>query len=273
MILITESKSCKIGWTVRARFQIRLHSNELLLLKEIQSFFGGIGDIYLSSKDQSVTYRIEDIKSITSTIIPHFDEFPLESAKRIDYELWKECLLLMINKDHLTQAGFEKIISIKGVINKGLPDKLKNAFPSVEVLTRPKFIVSKDKLNPYWVSGFTAGDGCFTFQITPKYATAIYQIGLHNRDEPLLLKIKEFFNSKGNISSSGKRTSAVYRINAKLDLNTVIIPHFYKYSLSGVKLHNYIIWCKMLELVTNKAHLTQDGLVKLKQLKSTLNKI
>jgi hypothetical protein len=45
MIQITESKMSKLDWAVIGSFQIRLHSKDLLILKEIQKFFGGIGKI------------------------------------------------------------------------------------------------------------------------------------------------------------------------------------------------------------------------------------
>lgn len=272
MIQITESKMSKLDWAVIGSFQIRLHSKDLLILKEIQKFFGGIGKINILPKDQSITYLVRDMKSLTNVIIPHFDNYPLQSAKKIDYGLWKEYILLMANKEHLTQAGLEKIISIKGAINNGLPDKLINAFSHVKVLTRPEFIVSKEKLNPYWISGFTEGDGSFTFS-TGTSLYACYEISLHKRDEPLLLKINEFFDSKGNVRSYGAMTSAKYNITAKSDLNSLIIPHFNRYSLFGVKLHNYLIWRNMVELITNKLHLTPEGKAKLIELKSTLNKI
>lgn len=48
--------------------------------------------------------------------------------------------------------------SYKGTINLGLKDKLKIAFSHVKPLVRPDYIISKNKLDPHWISGFTAGD-------------------------------------------------------------------------------------------------------------------
>lgn len=206
-----------------------------------------------------------------SVIIPHFDKYLLQSAKSIDYLLWKECILLMANKEHLTLGGLEKIVSIKGAINKGLSDKLISAFPHVKVLIRPEFVVSKEKLNPHWISGFTEGDGSFSFYLGAS-TNAFYVIELYKREEPLLLKIMDFFGSKGSVQSYGEKTSARYRISAISDLNMKILPHFDNYQLFGFKLHNYLIWRKMVVLLTNKAHLTPEGLAQLKLLKSTLNK-
>jgi NADH-ubiquinone oxidoreductase chain 5 len=161
-ILLKKAKTT-IGWQVQASFQIGLHSKDLPLLKKIQKFFGGVGII--SSHKDTVRYRVRDIKSITSVIITHFDNYPLVSAKSIDYLLWKQCISLIAIKEHLTQSGLEKIIVIKGALNLGIPDDLKTVFPHIKPLTRPQFIVSESQLNPNWISGFTEGDGTFVFYI------------------------------------------------------------------------------------------------------------
>jgi len=74
----------------------------LPLLKEIQSFFGEIGNINVSSKEQAVSYRIEDMKSLTNVIIPYFDSYSLQSAKKIDYLLWKEYINLKVMDKNFT---------------------------------------------------------------------------------------------------------------------------------------------------------------------------
>jgi hypothetical protein len=99
MLRVIESKTHKIGWQVKAVFEITLHSKDLPLLKLIQSFFGGIGNIYISSNKETVRYFIEDMKSITSVIIPHFDSYPLQSSKKVNYDLWKQCINLKMKKN------------------------------------------------------------------------------------------------------------------------------------------------------------------------------
>jgi hypothetical protein len=68
----------------------------------------------------------------------------------------------MKSKEHLKQAGLYKILSIKSVLNKGLPDKLKAAFPNVKPMDRPLLEVVNTPLNPNYVSGFT-GEGWLFF--------------------------------------------------------------------------------------------------------------
>lgn len=67
------------------------------------------------------------MKDIVNIIIPHFERYPLQSAKKIDFELWKQCVNLMVDGKHLT-VGLEKIVSIKAAINLGLSDQLSLPF-------------------------------------------------------------------------------------------------------------------------------------------------
>ena len=47
------------------------------------------------------------------------------TAKKVDYDLFKECFHIIKLNKHLTEEGLLKIINIKSALNKGLSDKLK----------------------------------------------------------------------------------------------------------------------------------------------------
>ena len=49
----------------------------------------------------------------------HFNNYPLHTQKFGDFELFKQALDLVKNKEHLTLEGFKKIISIRASINLG----------------------------------------------------------------------------------------------------------------------------------------------------------
>ena len=71
----------------------------------------------------------------------------------------------MAYKEHLTQAGLDKIVAIKDTINKGLPDKLKVAFPNASPMVRPNYTPLGLPLDPQWISGLTEGDASFSVSI------------------------------------------------------------------------------------------------------------
>jgi len=76
------------------------------------------------------------------------DKYPLITKKHGDFILFKEALKLIKNKEHLTIEGFNKIISIRASMNKGLPEVLKLAFPNIIGFTTP-LVTLPEKLNPY----------------------------------------------------------------------------------------------------------------------------
>jgi hypothetical protein len=64
----------------------------------------------------------------------------LITQKRADYELFKQAVRLMEQKEHLTEAGLAKIVGIKASMNLGLSvrSELKVAFPFITPVQRPK---------------------------------------------------------------------------------------------------------------------------------------
>jgi len=88
MISITQ-KAKNNKWQVLALFQLGLHSRDLPLLNKIQSFFGGIGNINVSNtaKGQKATFLVTKIDDLIYVIAPHFKTNPLQSAKKIDFQL------------------------------------------------------------------------------------------------------------------------------------------------------------------------------------------
>ena len=143
-LAIGKNSKYKIGYYVNPGFSLVLHKKDERLLKEIQGFFGGIGSFKV--KENIVQFRVFSMEEL-DIIINHFDKYPLVTKKSIDFELFKEAITLIKNKEHLTLEGFNKIISIRASMNLGLPESLKEVFNNI----KEKTINSKDlpdKLEP-----------------------------------------------------------------------------------------------------------------------------
>jgi hypothetical protein len=95
--------------------------------------------MYVSKPNNTSTveFRVSTLKDITNVIIPHFDKYPLLTQKRADYLLFKQVVVIMKNKEHLTSEGLTKIISIRASINKGLSETLYTNFPGIIPAVRP----------------------------------------------------------------------------------------------------------------------------------------
>jgi NADH:ubiquinone oxidoreductase subunit K len=161
VVTILKNSRYKTGWNVQARVQIKMHEKDRVLIESIQEFFGGIG--YISklnntSAQASVEFRVSTIKDIVGVILPHFDKYPLITKKYSDYLLFKQIVLLMLNKEHNTLEGLEKIVNIKASLNLGLSKDLKEAFS----ITFPETLnmessIKNNNLHPEWLAGFSTG--------------------------------------------------------------------------------------------------------------------
>ena len=163
-LVIKKSTKVKVGWLVELRFEIRLHKRDEPLLKLIKAYFNGIGIIYKDSK--SVLYRVQRIKDL-NIIIYHFNKYPLITQKLADFLLLKRVFELVICKKHLTEEGIKEIFALKASINNGLPSELKSVYPDLIPVTRPS-VLDQEIKDPNWLSGFTAGEGCWaTVRVCP----------------------------------------------------------------------------------------------------------
>jgi len=130
-------------------------------------------------------------------------------------------------------------------------------------------------LNPYYVTGFTDGEGCFFVGISPDSKSktgyrvkASFQIGLHIKDLALLERIQMFFGV-GKISKLGAE-SLQFRVYAIKDLK-VILHHFDKYPLLTNKQSDYLLFKQVVNLMEEGKHLTLEGLNKIVSIKAMLN--
>lgn len=271
-ILIKRSSTYKLGWVVEANFQIGTHIKDAQLLREIHNQLKGVGHVYEYPKRNKAYFIVTRPKDFVNVIIPHFDNFPLHSAKMIDYQLWKECILLMKNGSHLTQSGLEQIIHLKSALNLGLSNQLQKAFPNIVPLIRPSYIPLDDPLHPDWVSGFIIGDGSLTVSIkSTNQVIAALDININERDKPVLIKLQQFFNA-GVIYPNPHNNACTFRVTRFAHLVSFILPHLKSYPLSGNKLDNFNCWLEIVLLMEQKSHLTFDGLTKIRSLVNKLNK-
>ena len=109
MIRVRKNSKYRVGFVVEAYFSIAIHKKDLRILQEIQSYFG-VGKIRKDAND-IVKFRVESLKEIVDSIIPHFEKYPLVTQKLADYLLFIDAVNFMINKEHLTKKGLNKITS------------------------------------------------------------------------------------------------------------------------------------------------------------------
>lgn len=87
-VVLVFRNSRRLGWTVKLEFTIcaALNSANYDMLKNIQTYFGGIGHIHAETSDN--TYRFTVYKVAECKIIrDHFNQFPLFTYKTVYFKL------------------------------------------------------------------------------------------------------------------------------------------------------------------------------------------
>ena len=134
--------------------------------------------------------------------------------------IWSKCRFYSISNQGTKYKNPEfNIVKFRGssslINNKGL------------VMDSVHFCKSDRSLHPFFITGFTDGEGCFTVSISKdkrrKLGWAlepIFQIGLQDKDKPLLEKIKNHL-AVGNIT---KQRIGIfqYRVSSVKDLEKIV---------------------------------------------------
>lgn len=60
----------------------------------------GVGAIY--ERDTQLKFKVQSVKDL-AVIINHFEKYPLITKKWADYQLFRQALMLVRQKEHLTQ--------------------------------------------------------------------------------------------------------------------------------------------------------------------------
>lgn len=283
IISISRNETSRLKWRVSAYFSIHVHKKDLLLLNLIQKTLG-VG-IVRNNNENTVLFRVSSIKEL-QIIMKHFKNYPLVSAKYSDFLLFEQCLELIKNREHLTEEGLLKIVSLKANLNKGLSKELLEAFPNIKAEDRPEYKFYGIP-NPSWVSGFASGDSSFSISIENattrigKRVRLIYETCLHIREKDLLIGISKYFNSLYLESNEDNRKIPVYcneRTNIALlqiknttDIFNKVIPFFTEYPILGIKSKDFKDFKIVAELVKNREHLTEDGLNKIIKIVDNMN--
>ena len=268
-ILIQPRSDSKTKWRVKAIFAIGLHEKDLAILEEIKNWFG-VGQIY--SSGTKVYYRVESFKDL-QVIIDHFDKYPLVTAKKIDYTLFKESFNIIKLNEHLTEKGISKLIEIKSSLNKGLSEKLKHKFSGVDLLERVEFKFEGIP-SSYWIAGFVSGDGSFNIKTTKTRMGKVqlrFAVHLHIREQEVLKGLSQFFEFEQDKYIYFTETSVAFQIVNTSDILNIIIPFFDKYNIKGAKELDFIDFKKVAEIVNSKDHLTEDGFNRILTIKDNMN--
>ena len=140
-----------------------------------------------------------------------------------------------------------------------------------------RYSLENFQLDPWWVTGFVDGEGCFHVSITknPKLKVGwdvklTFSLGLHERDKSVIKEIMKFLKV-GSINFEHGLKTIQYRVLSIKELK-VILEHLDKYPLRTQKQSDYLALKLVYLIIKNKEHLTPEGLRKIVAIKASMNR-
>ena len=113
--------------------------------------------------------------------------------------------------------------------------------------------VENYKLDPWWVTGFWDGEGCFSVSVEKEKNSKLgwtvkhrFTIGLHKKDKPLLQKIQSSLGV-GKIYEQGSQLNQ-FRVES-LKKVELVFKHFHKYPLLTKKRADFLLLMQVIELM------------------------
>ena len=200
------------------------------------------------SKSESVTNSVKEQRVDGSYCIRHVNVCASSSKMQL------RCIL----------TNFERFSRVK------IPSKQLNV---------KKFSTSNSSsnVNPWFWTGLIDAEGSFSIIVSKSQThklgwrvEAKFQMGLHQRDLTLLLLLQQILGGVGTIYEHPTINKVNYSINSKKDL-TNLINHLEKYPLLTQKAADFILFKEVVDMLNNKAHLSNQGLNQIINMKASMN--
>ncbi len=105
-----------VGWETKPSFSVSQNFDRAQPLSIMQEYFG-CGFMRDGISDRTIKYEVRRLDDLLEKVLPHFEKYPLLSAKQEDVRLLKEVCLLMKMGEHVTPDGMKKILPLAFSMN------------------------------------------------------------------------------------------------------------------------------------------------------------
>ena len=224
----------------------------------------------LTQKESQILYQIQFKLNIGD--VKHFPQG--KSGKNNDFYRW-----IVDNSSHILLLAFlfngnlaqnHRIEQLAKWVNA-----LNNRFGSetIKLDNAPVTITLQDA----WLSGFTDAEGCFNVSITANSRYTLghvikmrYLLVRAQKDSVILNKVYELFGFGKVTLRSGTDNVYRYTVTGFKPLNDVI-AYFKLFPLKTKKALSFEKWLIIHHQVSNKLHLTEEGLSQIRALQKQIN--
>jgi hypothetical protein len=118
----TDRRGYTTGYQVAHEFAVTQGARSVACLHELREFFG-VGQVLVNRRSDNHTehlyrYVVRRRVDLLQTVIPFFQQYPLRSSKRLDFEKFVACVQVVVEGRHLTREGLIEVAGIAETMNR-----------------------------------------------------------------------------------------------------------------------------------------------------------
>jgi hypothetical protein len=113
-VSIVVNQKFKFGVQLQPLFSVNQHVNGIEILRSFLPLFNNLGSLHAKSGSPDVwVYELKGISNVIKYILPFFEKYVVPfGCKNREYNIFKEVVLRMENKDHLSKEGLSDLIRL-----------------------------------------------------------------------------------------------------------------------------------------------------------------
>lgn len=115
---VTFNKSCRhrFGWDIRPSFSVSQNAERAEVLLIFQRVLD-CGFLRPDRSDKTIKYEVRSVSELANKVVPHFQQYPLLSSKRNDFEKFAQIVQIMHMGEHLRPEGFTRVLELARLLN------------------------------------------------------------------------------------------------------------------------------------------------------------
>ena len=109
-------RNIKVGWEIRPSFAVGQNYDRREVLDLMQRYFK-CGFMRRDYGDKTLKFEVRKIDDLLEKVIPHFEKYPIRSAKQKDFLLFADICRKIKDQRHLDSDGVKDIIKLSYLMN------------------------------------------------------------------------------------------------------------------------------------------------------------
>lgn len=275
------SKNHRFGMQFRPKFTITADLDSKYVLDNIKLFLN-CGKVTINKQNYTAEFEVVRLEELYNIIIPHFTNYPVFCAKLHAFNLFKEIVIALFNKDKRTIEGRRELLKLAlsmNITTNRTEDRIEHLFSLLgitedkdkELLVNNITEISNPLTNGF-ISGVIDGDGSFyiSFNKDGKIKTG-FSITNDKSSKPLLEIIQKQLNNIGSIQE-GTKKELIYTVNGLNQIINTLIPFMDENPIFSERALHYNKFKIVSLLLKNEQPLSLESKLKIVELAYDMNK-